>query len=437
MQCKKIEIFDFIVLFTGILGTMPIVEFDFGGRYISGFRVFLLLVLIMLFLENRFAICLKTSLYLVIWLIIGLASCIAGYITFIGMREWQLASISNFVKIVVYLLLVILWAGQKDIDKSNYFLGMGLFIGSVANIAWAIVDAMGFYAVGYSISNTLFRGYIERHNIQYGVVSLIYPTGMIRSAGFNYDPAHLGFIIPFVFGIAVQQKKYLLLILCGLGMIASASTTSVVCSIFVFFTIRKGVFENKNVNSKDVFVILGGIVGCVIVGANSQTRRLVESALHLFTNRVSSVYMNSNIENVRLNYLKYIPQVISDNLSKLLVGTGYGTASYGYVTNKLIRAKMQLDIFPYDMENTYIAYLLDTGIVGFTIFILLIAKIGKWAWHNRKNEKMIKNIICCGIYASLFSMVFYHYILFVPQILLLLIAVTNIDSENMSQKRFK
>lgn len=434
MRCKKIEIFDLVVLFTGILGTMPIVEFNFGGRYISGFRVFLLLLLIALFLENRFAICLSQSLYLVIWLISGLVSCIAGYITFIGMREWQLASMSNLVKIVVYLLLVTLWGGQKDIDKSNYFLGMGLFIGAIANIVWATIDAMGFYAVGYSISNTLFRGYIERHNIQYGVVSLIYSTGMIRSAGFNYDPAHLGFIIPFVFGIAVQQKKYLLLILCGLGMIASASTTSVVCSIFAFFIIRKSFFENKNVNSKNLFVILSGVVGCVIVGLNRQTGRLVESALHLFTDRVSSVYMNSNIDNVRLNYLKYLPQVISDNLSKMLVGTGYGTASYGYVTNKLIRTKMQLDMLPYDMENTYIAYLLDTGIVGFTIFILLIVKIGKWAWHNQKSEEMIKNIICCGMYASLFSMMFYHYILFVPQILLLLIAVTNIDSENMSRK---
>ena len=75
-------------------------------------------------------------------------------------------------------------------------------------IIWATIDAACFYGLGFSLSNMVFARYGATHDVIYGTVSLIINNGrMIRSAGFNYDPAHLGFLIPFVMGYGFMKKN--------------------------------------------------------------------------------------------------------------------------------------------------------------------------------------------------------------------------------------
>ena len=82
------------------------------------------------------------------------------------------------------------------------------------------------------------------------------------------------------------------------------------------------------------------------------------------------------------------------------------------------------------MENTYIAYLLDTGIIGLFLFFYLLFPL--YSYYKKNGGEDEENIIYIAILsATIFSLFFYHYILFVPQILSLIFALSNREKRTL------
>lgn len=429
--------YKWIIFIFGILATMPVLEINIGFISISAFRTMFFIVLVFVVIHSEFCLRVDFKNSFITWMGWSLLSCLFGYIFFRNSTMWQQASVSNITKILAYMMFFMVWLGQRECDlkENNRVLINGLFLGAVANIVWATLDAACFYGAGFSLNNIVFAKYGATHDVIYGTVSLIINNGqMIRSGGFNYDPAHLGFLIPCVIGYGFVKKRYIYVILGGLGIIASASTTALVCAMIVIVacsTISMG--RNAITGKRVIETILGILVILfILLYFGERIIPLIRQATILFENRVKSVYVASDVNNIRLEYIRYLPVAIIELGPLVLLGTGYGTASYGYCHNSYIADALNIKNVPYDMENTYIAYLLDTGIVGFVIFAYMI--ISLYSYYRKNVDYSEENIIIFVILTStLSSMLFYHYILFVPQILVMIIAYSDRKYVNNKQ----
>ena len=147
---------------------------------------------------------------------------------------------------------------------------------------------------------------------------------------------------------------------------------------------------------------------------------------------MNNVYLSETDYNIRWKYIKYAPRAAIQVLPFMLLGSGFGTASLGYAKDSYILSKIgYVHNFAYDLENTYLSYLFDTGIVGFILYLsilkVLVTNYRSANINERSDEFPI--VIWCLVCSSLFSMAFYHYILFGPQMLMITIALSQIDNK--------
>ena len=169
-------------------------------------------------------------------------------------------------------------------------------------------------------------------------------------------------------------------------------------------------------------------MGVAMIYCN-QISHVINSAYSRFADRLSDVYLNAKSQDIRWDYIRFAPRAVIQVLPFMLLGSGFGTASLGYVKDSYILSRIgTIHNFPYDMENTYLAYLFDTGIAGFLVFIAMLRIIIRHYKKIDANDEF-SIVVWCMICSSLFSMAFYHYVLFGPQMLMLTIALSKIDSE--------
>lgn len=437
---KKSKIYKIIVFCMGAFATMPIVTIPFGNSDISIFRMIFYLILIYMVIktagEPKIRIIHDMKLFY-IWLGIACVSCCwGGIILRNSAPEFSKMAMSYLPKVVLYLLFAILWTNQKKLQEANICLVKGLFAGCILNLIWAILDAVGYYTIGISVNNLVFSGYSVRHNIRYNIVSLIYSNGMIRSGGFNYDPAHLGYIIPVIAGYAWYKKKWGLILLAIGGVLASASTTSLVSSVCVILLIsmKNNQIKLKKVKQKEFMLAIATLIalGVLMISYGQQLSSIISTSGSKMLSRVTNTYLNSGNADVRWSYLKYVPRVLMNLGVNSILGLGFGNASYGYTIDNSILSDIGMENnFAYDVENTYICYLLDTGIIGFVFFIGLLFVMLRYYYIRYKKNSM--NNYCLIIYSSILAMIvsmfFYHYILFTPQILIMIIALSMMEIE--------
>lgn len=421
----------------GMTSTMPIVGVNLGSRDFSLFKIFFSVSLVYVFfrsLKNGFAVKFASK-SLQLWLLLGLFSCICGSVFLVESDpEWSAAAASSMPHVILFLLFSVLWNSIDEDSEMNRAVVYGFFYGCLANCVWAIVDAAGYYLFGMSLSNEIFSGYVSRNGIRYGSLSLVSSAGgFIRSGGFNYDPAHIGFIAPIVAGVAMLSKKYwCLLIACG-AILASASTTALISSIVVvvltlsFFKIEK-TFGLKHVNS---IVILCVVLFIVYYYFGDAVSTFVDNSSGRFFERIDESYMQKgmNTSNIRIGYLQCLPYAIFEVIPFFLLGTGFGTASLGYARSSYAYGILGEEVMSaYDMENTYIAYLLDTGILGFSLFIAMMCILFRYSKKMLEQVPCKENIVVYStVLASIVTFNFYHYILFAPQMLMFVIALSMID----------
>ena len=377
----------------------------------------------------------KTTFLYSTWLFIAILSSLFGLFYFNGRIEWM-NNISSYIpKILLYLfLLVIISIYNKKEEIIHYFF-KGFLLGCILNIIWAIIEGVVYYTLGYSLSSELFSSYISTLSLDRQFSSIINSDG-IRVAGFNTDPAHLGGIIPIIILYSALNKKYIILILCAIALAFSQSTTALVCSfILLIFNIKKIVPSFKiKITRKRLFYILINllifIVTITFLFINNDNQIIVSVSKNTtgFLDRINKNYIEGGSNNPRAFYHIYLlPAVLSSGI-KVLTGAGFGISSYPYVLNSEIStAANYLDVFAYDPESNYISYLFNTGIIGLSIYILVLYK--NYKFYSKRYFDKEKSLIFASIGGIIVSGFFYHYILTAYQVVILIMASVLMDKQ--------
>lgn len=435
LNLKKNNIFLYLIKYLsfllGVFISMPIITLKLHGILFSVFTIIYAIVLFILpFTLKTYKITLgKFSTKVLIWFILTIISSIYGILFFINNYEWYKGIIVYIPKILsfIYLLVFLYNSKYKLVIINNFF--SGFILGCMINIIWACVEGLFFYYKGYSLNNIIFSDFIQTLPSNRKYISIVNEGG-IRVPGLNYDPAHLGTIIPIIFIYSLIKKRYIILLLSLLSLIFSQSTTAMLCVFVLFFiNINKLNFNLKSTYFKMLFGFVVISILFIILYNFFDTSIVLKSIKQNslgFTDRIFKVYIRKKELDPRSFYHLYLPSAIIFNGANTIIGTGFKTASYPYVFNKvLMDKKIILQKFPYDLESVYISYLFDTGILGLFLYVYILLKIyvysGRYLNHNC-------NITIYATFGGIiFSGFFYHYTLAAFHIVSIIMTAVLID----------
>lgn len=403
------------IAFIGLGGgaTCSIVAFVWGGMILSWYTIFLITTFCILLTGEKKPISVfgtKASRFYGLWTLSALLSSVFGLLFFMGQDEWMTAAVSFVPKVVLYFLFFfLLFRSAKSFEYVNYIL-KGLLWGVILNTAWASADAIIFYLSGYSITNEIFRSYILATNTRYEMLSLII-GGVIRSGGLNGDPANIGMFAPILASYSLYSKKYWFYVL---SLISTFSSVSIVALASIFIITLIYMFSHKKAIGIGVIfvIILIGGTSYVVIGDDGVTGQMVAAVTDRLEEKSESD-MNDR-DNVRAMYwFKFLPAVATTP-SALLVGTGYGTASYAYIHGDYVRRSE-----PYDPEQTYFSTYFDVGLCGFVAFVLLLVYLIRIAYKNQKEEHYL--FLFTGMEGMMIAFMGYHYTVYSVSMLYIIV----------------
>lgn len=429
----------------GLFSTMPIVGIVVRGRDISFFKLLFAAAILILgygFLKKRRISFGRRISLLNVWLVIGLVGCVCGMVFLRGERaEFGLAARSYIPKVFLLLAFSVLWSSSDRADSFCETVLRGFLWGCALNCLWATIDAVDFYVTGKSLHNMVFFGYSSRHGIEYNTMSLIY-NGTIRSGGFNSDPAQLGFVAPVLFGYGLSRRHVLPVALAVSGIAASASTTGLVtAAILCILLIRKRdarpLRERFSKLQLAELLTFCALLALLLVWQGQRIFALALNMISRFASRIQSEYLNNSGPDIRVRYVLQALGAMKAVLPFMLFGSGFGTASMGYVLTPAVIAVIGPGHdFAYDMENTYLAYFFDTGVIGLLVFLVMMGSL--FVCYRKKfaeRESVFSDSVYVAVCAIALSMLFYHYILFAPQMLIMTLALSRLDAERSDADR--
>ena len=438
---NKIKFGELLFFIMGVFSTTPILEVCVGGRSITLFSITFLATLILLWVRNKqfFSTPIFTNpvCYFFLWMMTGIVASCVGWSYFNGNEIWQSAAIAYLPKMILYIAFAILWE-QEASERENLFLLKGLLFGAIFNCTWAALDGVCFYVAGFSLNNAVFSSYIQRHGVRFGQLSLILANGMLRAAGFNMDPANIGFLGPIVIAYGLHKRHYGVAVVGFLSLVFSASTTAAVVLLAIFLLEWKNLIPKRKKNSGGTRIwmyllgVLGIAVGTVIV---IRVIPLVARAISMFAERINGAYIHTDESSPRtVYYLGFFKALLTEG-PIVFTGSGFGTSSFPYIKNvELFRElKPYIDNAPYDPEMTYIAYLFDCGIFGLLLYLHCLFLLYR---YYKENLYTLEYAAGCYymLLSTVFSALFYHYILFAPQILLIVAGLVEIGHSQRKSK---
>lgn len=360
------------------------------------------------------------------WCIISVLSSLFGFLFFLGNVEWQNAALELIPKILMYYLFFSLLSSSLNALEYCKYLVRGLIYGMIFNIIVAVLDAVVFYLSGYSIVNEYFKYYISLSDIRYGMISLVLgPT--IRSCGLNIDPANIGLFVTVLAAYSLKSKNVIYYIFSVLGVLASLSHTGflgiVIVTIIHYITNRNWKVLIRGIVAASIVAILFSMVPISDINGISQMGEA-------FIERSEEKLDSDGVEEAaRMSYWgNFIPAAIGQP-SALLIGTGYGTASYAYLKNKLVDTKF----FPYDPEQTYFSTYFDIGLLGFIFFFTLLFGLTKLL-YRRDNAPDYVYIISSGLIGSMIAFAGYHYTVYSVYMLFLIAGIIIVSYKPIQQE---
>lgn len=433
VENKKIGLSGLLFLAMGTFSTMPVLEVSAAGRSVTFFSLTFFAALVFLWVRNknflRTPILTKPLRYFVLWMVTGIVAGCAGWLYFNGDSVWQSAATSYLPKLVLYIAFAILWE-QGASEKDGRLVLKGLLLGAVLNCVWAVLDGLCYYVAHFSLNNVIFSTYIERHDIRLGQLSLILGNGLLRAAGFNTDPANIGFLGPVVVAYGLHKRRYGLTLIGLLSLVFSASTTAVVVTMVIFVLEWKNLIPKRKRPRKGMqtwmyLVILLSIA--VAAAAAVRLMPLVIRAVGLFVERFNGAYLQSDVTSPRtVYYLGFFKALLTAGVIAF-TGSGFGTSSFPYIENTELFQELEpyIDKAPFDPEMTYIAYLFDCGILGLVLYVYCLFLLYR---YYKKNLHTLGHAVEAYyiLLATVFSALFYHYILFSPQVLLIVVGLAEI-----------
>jgi hypothetical protein len=435
---------DFFTFIMSIFVTTPIIAIKIQHRYFSLFSIFLGLFLITLFTKIVLAkspiIMGKHSKLYFLWLYLSLISSFFGLIYFSSLPEWFDQVLSYIPKLFLFLAILIFFSMLNEKEKNRIIkvFFIGFLIGCIMNIIWAIIDGVGFYLIGFSLNNLIFKNYLIEELGQERAFASIIRFGTIRVSGFNYDPAHLGGIVPIIILFSLLKRNYFLLLLSIIVLIFSQSNTCMISSLILILLNFNKIFSLKfeslsKLLKRMFFILILTIFVCILLlsyNTNSITIQSVTNNFEGFLHRIE-YYSSFEETNPRIIYHLHLPIALYHAGVKILTGTGFGTSSYSYLFNFLTPKVLDEPPRPYDPESTYISYLFDVGVLGLILYIFILYKLYD---HFRKNYKYKMNsLVFSSIGAIIFSGLFYHYTLTAYQVLIIIMASSLADMQQKSK----
>ncbi len=216
--------------------------------------------------------------------------------------------------------------------------------------------------------------------------------------------------------------KYIYILLALGAISASLSTTAFVCCIaclllYICISCKRKLILQFRFTGKMLCFFGGSLLICLYL-LFQYGNYIIIGIDNLFS-RINDVHIHSGYENIRLLYILYAPQAMLEQGIKMFTGTGFMTASEGFI--KLgSDFGFPLKNYPFDMENTYLAYLFDFGFLGFYLYasyLFFTAKNLLKVFKFESNTQIVQ-IAFSGFFATIFSSFFYHYTLFACQILI-------------------
>lgn len=407
-----------VFLGLGFTSTTSILAIPVGGIFIKVFNVFFLLSFVLLVLSNAGKMkSTKLDQKFYMWMLLGILSSLFGIVFFIGVPDFQEAALSYIPKILLYtLFFVLLKRTRSNMFYSSYICD-GLLYGCVFNLGWAIVDAIGYYSTGVSITNSLFASYLSAANIRYEQASLIF-GGTIRASGINYDPANIGLFAPVVALYGLKKRSYLLYGLSVLSILASISHTAflgiIMVTLYYLYTSKR-----KFVAILSFAVVVAGAVVLFTFFKSDSVAQMTEA----FIERTEQKADGGEMQGARGDYwVNFIPAAISQP-SALVIGTGYFTASYPYLKSGLTHHEIE----PYDPEQTYFSMYFDIGLIGLLIFMSLLYGIFKVCKNNTNLNSRQYIFIQSGIIGSFVVFLGYHYTLYSVVMLVIIAGIILCD----------
>lgn len=297
----------------------------------------------------------KIDLYLIMYLFILLISIFLSFIY--GNPEW----VSSILRYIRFSFIVICYFGIIFLYKNNKKNIIGTI--NIVVISGTISAIIGIFRFIYQYpmqsdqyiligSNLLYRagGVFEEANSYGNQMALILIINILLLLDDSLKKS-------------VRAKIFLLLSSCIVlgGLIVSFSRGALIAFIIAFIII---VLKNIiNFNKKIVFIIFGvlALIGTLaIINKDLLILYFNEKIVPLFS--ISSTNLNE-ISSGRLEiWSDTLGFIFSGNLNYLFFGIGYKTS-------------LQNSNFPLLTDNTYLGTLLQTGILGFLIFILLCCSI--------------------------------------------------------------
>lgn len=410
----------------GFFSTTSILALPIFGQYISAYSIVLIIVFYILFKERGKIIRYSQldNSYL-LWMLIGVLSSLFGFFYFWDNKDFQQTSVSYLPKIALYTIFFLLLKRSSKNYAFSKYICYGLLFGCVFNICWAIVDALLFYITGISITNTLFKGYIIANELHYEMASLVLGE-TIRSCGINYDPANIGLFAPVVALYGLKKKSWIIYGLSILSILASLSHTAflgiILVTIYHFYNTK-----NKLITIA-VFIFI--TIGVVVLYNILQLDTLVQM-VDAFIERTEQKADGSELEGARGEYWFNFFKAVFNQPTSFLIGTGYYTASYAYLSNGLVTHNFR----PYDPEQTYFSYYFDLGMIGFIIFTSLLYSIWKKSQNLLSLNKNQYYFIFSGIIGSAVAFLGYHYTLYSVVMLVIISGIIqcNYDSTKIQQ----
>ena len=299
---QKYEIKDILALAVGITSTMPILGIPIGGRYITLFTIAFILFFavsaLSFFTRGRlsFGVTKMKKIYL-LFLLWPIVSYVVGMVYM--PREWHSSMTRYFIRVIEYITITVMLYVNKD-KKIAISFANGLLIGSIANAVWSIFEAVAFYFFRKSLNDLVFGGFLSLNRD----ILLWNKYGGIRVSGFNYDPAHLGGLLPILLYYALMKKNVYLTVLALISLAFSQSTTALVGCLVVlllFLLFRQKKVHKKVISAKSVVTGFVGFVAVIsliyLIKANGNITSFFSSItenINGYIERINTVYIASN-----------------------------------------------------------------------------------------------------------------------------------------------
>lgn len=442
LQKKNIMLSVFFLM--GVFSTMPIIGIHFGNRDISMYKIFFFISIfygLYRMIRDRKIMIGKKSGVLLAWL--GVA-CIGGLCGWIFLRGSESAFSSSafswLTKAVVLIAFLLAWMGVKTRTEASDMVSDGFLTGCVFNCIWGVIDMISFYVFnkieGYNgmiLNNIIFAGFIERNGIARRLSLWVPGSNTYRVAGFNGDPANLGFIAPILVGYAITKRKYWLFIPAVGALFVSASTTGLVTSAFIILINLPFMLKKYPVKRFLIAVLALVITGGVFIffASRELIPGSVDDTFNYFIERIITVYMNPDNLDIRVYYVLFAARAFIAIFPFVFFGVGIGNASLGYGRMGVTVEQFNKEDFaiPFDMENTYLAYLMDTGIIGFILFMAVLVILFRYYRKNVNSDPdtPVNSVMWAFICSTVVCLLFYHYILYAPMMMMLTIGLAQID----------